>query len=115
MIGETLYTFDRNRRVYITNGEGQRVIDTDKMWRAHTVTGETRDSWILGEPEGYKVNKKTMELRLREFYGMDRRAYTAAEKEDKVWRDKHARQIIHLVERADITTLRKIAGLLGVH
>lgn len=108
-IGSTLYTYDTNRRVYV--GEGpNRSTDKSKHWKAHVIIGETRTSWILeGAP---KADKKTLALRLTNSYGMDSHAYTEAQMQDRRWRDLNYRRIVEAVERADATTLRKIAALL---
>lgn len=107
-IGDTLYTYDVNRRRY---DGGQ--IDRSYHWQEHTITGETRICWVLSG--GYKVDKKTLELRgIREFYGLDRYAYTPDQKADREWRTAHMRDIERAVEKADTAMLRKVAALLGL-
>jgi hypothetical protein len=113
MIGETLYTYDTNRRRYY-NADGTKRSDPDPAhyWEAHTVTGETRNSWILDNGR-YKVDKKTLELRgIREFYALARYAFTETQKDDAMWHKEHRHDIVRRVEHADTATLRKIAALL---
>lgn len=111
MIGETLYTYDTNRRVYVGQGT-RRMPDPEKYWRGHVVIGENKVSWLL--EDGYKVDKKTLELRgIRNFYGLYKQVYTAATKAEKEWRDKNHRRIVKAVECADTTTLRAIDALLN--
>jgi hypothetical protein len=112
MIGETLYTYDTNRRRY-TNESGEKLSSPDPAyhWCAHKVIGENKVSWYLDG--NYKVDKKTLELRgIREFYGLHKTAYTAEQKADKEWRDKNHRRIIKAVESADTALLRRIDALL---
>ena len=114
MIGETLYTYDENRRVY-KNDDGTRRMTPNPAhyWRAHIVTGETRTSWILDDG-AYKADKKTLELRgIREFYALARYAYTEAQKADALWRAQHEQEIRDRLRDTDTATLRKIAALLG--
>lgn len=107
-IGDTLYTYDTNRRRY---NEGR--IDRSYHWRAHTITGENKVCWLLSD--GYKADKKTLEIRgVREFYGLDHFAYTTDQKIDREWYEAHAHEIRYAVESADIPTLRRIAALLGI-
>lgn len=112
-IGDVLYTRDTNRRHFVADEYGNKHVDPAGYWREHTIIGETRQSWVLSGGEGYKVDKQTMRLRVRELYGMDARAYTLEEKEDCAWRDEHAANVRRLVERADTAMLRKIAALIG--
>jgi hypothetical protein len=114
MIGETLYTHDTNRRKYVDDGNGCQVADPSFHWRAHTVTGENKVSWILDNGE-YKADKKTLELRgIREFYGLSHRAYTQADMEDALWMSQHYARILDAVRRADVGKLREIAAILGL-
>ncbi len=112
MIGETLYTYDTNR----LNDDGTKRSNPNlrHYWKAHTVTSETRTSWILGNDE-YRVDKKTFELRnIREFCALAPYAFTEQQKVDAGWRELNRRKIIEAVERVDIATLRKIGALLGI-
>lgn len=108
-IGDTLYTYNENRRRY---GEG-RTIDRSYHWEEHTITGENRRSWLLSN--GLKADKETLEIRgVRDLFGLDPCVYTPEQKADREWRDKYALRIRQAVEQADIPMLRKIAALLGV-
>lgn len=112
-VGDTIYIRDQNRQVWVQGENGKRRLDPAGYWRAYTIVGETRISWLLSGHEDYKVDKATMCLRVKEPFGMDGRVYTVAEKEELAWRDKHFRAVIRLVETADTPTLRQIAALVG--
>jgi hypothetical protein len=113
MIGETVYLFDGNQRVYKNDdGTPSSTPNPRRYWRATEIVNQTRDSWVL-KYEGMKVDKKTMRLRLRDYFALDPRVYTQAQMEDKLWSDMHRGEILRLVQDADVTTLRRVAAALA--
>lgn len=96
-IGDTLWCHDyrSNRR----------------PWFEETITGETKQSWLVGAV-GYKVNKKTM-LENQGAYG-HRAWHTPTSKFVKLWLNEHPRKIAAQVEQCkDVDLLLKIADLIG--
>ena len=67
-IGDTVWYFDPNHRVYNRDANGRRI--GGPIWREHwrpvEVTGETRLSWIVGHDnyEVFRVKKKDWPAKL---------------------------------------------------
>lgn len=103
-IGTRLWRFDENRRVY-------RDRNSPPVYEEHfvpdVITGETKGTWLFGRRS---VNKRTLrEPSSGGFSGAQ--WFTDAGKEDAIWAKDRRRDIVRLVERADVTTLKKIAAL----
>lgn len=83
-----------------------------RPWFKEIITGETRQSWILGNNSQYKVNKKTMLESLGQWGS--RRWYTDDARNTKRWLDRNAWRIAKAVEGChDADILKKIAVLVG--
>lgn len=106
-IGDTLYRFDGNRRVY-GNGTGAPIYC--EHFEPLKIIGETKVSWIL-ERE-WRANKKTLSSAPARQYG-GRGFFTAGQMEDDIWKHDHAHKIRALLERAPPDQLRKVAEILG--
>jgi hypothetical protein len=106
-VGDTLWEFDDNRRVY---DENRRII-----YRAHFVerkiVGETKQSWIV-YPGDTKVSKK--DLTYAFWSGGRRRMYANEQQvEEKCWDNDHRYKVTEAVRKTDTQTLRRIAELIG--
>lgn len=114
MMGETFYLYDTNRRRYIDRNE-RRVQDRSYFWVPVVVVDETARSWIArGEGREVKIDKKNHKLLgIRDFFGLDNRAYTTAEREAKMWMEENLHRLVRAVENCrDVDTLRAIDALL---
>ena len=103
-IGDTIWLFDGNHRVYTT---GRHAPDYRSHWRPLPIIGETTRSWIV-EPWGRAVKvPKTGEHR-----GW---AFSQAEVDDACYLDAHRWRIIEKVKAYTLTAaqLRQIAAVVG--
>jgi hypothetical protein len=110
MIGQTIYVFDINRRVYPKRPPGAAYLGEGPIyrehWRAEKVVGETRVSWVL--EFGRKVPKDQAKARKQ---GV---VFTAQEVDDDCWLKSHRYRIVNDISRIDDPALlRKIADLIG--
>ena len=110
-IGDTLYRFDGNRRVYrdrSPSGGGGPI------YREHfeplKIEGENRLSWVLDG--GWKVNKKSLKGEAASFSYGGRGFFTAEQMEDDIWQHDHRYRIRDLFDRCSPEQLREIAKLL---
>jgi len=100
-VGDTLWTINpRDRR------EG---------WKSYVITGETRQSWLVGEMRftPAKVNKHTM-LENHGQWGMQR-WFTEQGMIDQRFMDEQRHHIARLVGvESDVAKLKKIAEIIGM-
>lgn len=113
-IGDTLYRFDGNRRVYVPHGKDGRA-SGGPIYREHfealKIIGENKVSWLL--ERGWKANKKSLSSAAAEQYG-GRGFFTAEGMEDDIWQHDHKHKIVDRLQRnCDGVTLRKVAELIG--
>lgn len=103
MIGNTVYVFDMNRRVYRKDGVGAGPIWREH-WRPEKVSSETSRSWVTDH--GTKIPKK----------GHDPRsfAFSLGQIESQAWVQEHRYKISSMVERClDPVKLQQIAEIVG--
>ena len=103
-IGSTLWTIDRR--------------DRRDGWKCQAITGETKQSWLVGSESSFppprKVNKKTMLENLGTQWG-HQRWYSNVQKDAQVFIDNHRRHIERLVGvEQDADKLKQIAEILGM-
>lgn len=108
-IGDTLYHFDINRRVYDKPPpESGRIFGT-LVYAGHfkplKIIGETSQSWLM--EFNYKAKKKAGGPLQRGGF------YTAEEMADNIWMHEHRHKIRDLIDRASPTHLREVARILG--
>lgn len=97
-IGDTLFRVPDNWR------KGQE-------WKGSRIVAETRGTWVL--ENGSRPNKKTMRTP-RDRQGYSTRYYTLRGMEDRIFCDKHARDIASAVSVCnDPVTLTLIAKMVG--
>jgi hypothetical protein len=110
-IGDTLYRFDVNRRVYQKGGQ----FSGGPIYREHfeplKIEGENARSWVL--ERGWKVNKKTLRGEAASFSYGGRGFFTAEQMEADIWQHDHRHKIRDLFDRCSVAQLREIANLLG--
>jgi hypothetical protein len=106
-IGDTLYRFDGNRRVYRDGQSGP-------IYREHfeplKIIGENKISWLL--ERNWKANKKDLSSAKAWHYG-GRGFFTAEGMEDDIWQHDHRHHIRHLFDQASPSQLKQIAEIVG--
>lgn len=111
-IGDILYRFDGNYRVYPKREEGG-LPRGGPIYREHfrpsAIIGETRLSWVIDGD--YKVSKRDMSCPAAKQCG-GRGIFTLQEMEDDIWSHEHRHKIGRLIEMCDIDKLKKVAELL---
>lgn len=120
-MGDTLYLFDSNRRVYpnVTDDEkkaGKIWPSGGPIYREHfrplLIAGETPGTWVL-EPGRLTVNKKTLKAR-RTAFGQEC-VYTKDQVDAKVYIHDNATRIAALVEHChNVDLLKRIDKMLQV-
>ena len=104
-IGDTLYHFDVNRRVYSKPPAGSDRIWGDIIYAEHfkalKIVGETRVSWLL--EHNYKVKKDAIGTLF----------LTQEQMSDNIWSHHHRHKIRDLLDQANAAELRTIGGILG--
>lgn len=106
MIGQTVWRFDINRRVYKdpVTGEESRGPIWRYHWEPDVIVGETRVSWVT--KYGWKLPKK----------GAHPRQWAFSEQEiaDRAWVVEHAYKIAAQVGKiTNPACLRQVAELIG--
>ena len=109
-IGDTLYRFDGNRRVYrdrSASGGGGPI------YREHfeplKIVGENKVSWLL--ERGWKANKKSLSSAKAMEYG-GRGFFTADGMEYDIWQHDHRYKIRVLFDQCSPEKLKQIASIL---
>lgn len=112
-IGDTVWRFDGNRRVY--RQPGTYSGGGAPIYREHfeplKIVGETKVSWIM--ERGWKANKKTLKGEASSFEYGGRGFFTAEQLEDDIWQHEHRHGIRALFDRASPAQLKQIAAILG--
>lgn len=105
-IGDTLYHFDINRRIYTKPERGSGRVWGEIIYAEHfrplKIVGETRQSWVLE----YNHKVKKADPRKGGYY-------TAAQMADNLWVHDHKHKLRDLLDRATAEQLREIAKVLG--
>jgi hypothetical protein len=116
-IGDTVWVFDGNRRVYRKPEVGRIWASGGPIYREHfrpmPIIGETKQSWVIGHPwQSWKVNKKTHEMKAGTGYS-PRVYFTQAEVDDDVWvHDTRPVVCERVVKCVNADVLRQIVALL---
>ena len=105
-VGDTLYIFDENHRVYPPTPKGSLYSSGGPIYREHfrprKIINETKVSWVL-EFDNQKVNKKTLAG-----------AYTLEGIEEQCWKHDYGYKLLdHIRIHANGKQLREIAALIG--
>ena len=108
-VGDILWSFDSNRRVYSKPGFGGGGPIYRKHYQQETIVGETSLSWLVGEPPT-KVNKKTLACRTEYGFGG---YFTKSAMEDRIWIRENRPALIRVIEYShDADLLRAVAKLV---
>jgi hypothetical protein len=107
-IGDTLYKFDVNRRVYPKPEPGRAFSSGGPIYREHfmplKIVGENKVSWVL--EWNVKAPKKDADR-------IQKRILTAAEVDDDCWANDHRHRIRDLLQHCSVEHLREVARILG--
>ncbi len=109
-IGDTLYRFDENRRVYERGPDGRTSINSKLIYRGHfapiTVIGETSRSWICGN-EYFQI-KRPKSGRGNSLI------FTEDEMEQRIYIKENAHKIVWRVQcLEDANKLKAIAEIVN--
>lgn len=109
-IGDTVYQFDVNRRVYKKDAAGHSTGGPiyREHFRPYVIVGEDKRSWILDTPERSWAGEP--------FPGKVAKAkvLTADEMDADCWRHDHRYQLSQAISRCnDVAILKQIAALVG--
>ena len=108
-VGDTVWIFDINRRVYANGGHGAPIYA--EHWYGRVIESESRLSWLLSG--SLKVDKATGEIR-QNLPGQHGKVQFSREAVDAdIWRNDNAGRITQAVNHCfDAETLRAIDALL---
>jgi len=112
-VGETIWRFDENHRVYDKPGIGGRIVYKEHFV-PEKITGETAQSWLVqwGERVVWKINKKTLTTAMKNgFHGAQ--FFTAEGMEENIWVLDHRHKIARLLEQATAANIRACGEILG--
>ena len=112
-IGDTVYRFDGNRRVYrdrSASGGGGPI------YREHfeplKIVGENNKSWLVDR--GWKIDKKTGKGNAASFQFGGRGFFTAEQMEDDIWDHEHRHKIVDAIQREiSVGQLKQVAAIIG--
>jgi len=108
-VGDKVYRFDGNVRVYDRAGFGGAAI-YEKHFVEEEIIGETNRSWITSR--GYKISKKDGSCPAAMQYA-GRGFFTFQAMQDDIWRNNHRHKIERLLGQASAHQLRQVADILG--
>jgi hypothetical protein len=112
-IGDSVWIFDENRRVYSKDGGGWSNPIWREHWREHFVIGETSRSWLVGLTKDSKpTSGSVIKIQKASHYNA-KIAYSQAEIDEHDWARSNRYYIAQRVEWSSPATLRKIAELIG--
>ena len=112
-VGDTLWRFDINRRVYPRDKKGHQTGPIySEHFESHKIGSETPQSWLITDGYGVvKVNKKTMKSSSRNGWGYH--WFTDDDREDAIWLHENKHHIINIIQNADSSLLRTVAAAIG--
>jgi hypothetical protein len=116
-IGDIVYVFDSNHRVYPEKKPGEGYSHSGPIYkehfRPHRIIGETSSSWLVGfEHDGYQdLNNRyvTKHSKKEPHNGL----YTAEQIDEQVYIHENAHKIQDAMRNVDYATLKKIAELIN--
>ena len=104
-VGDTIWRFNINRRVYAPKKPGEIYSRGGPIYREHwepvKIDGETSRSWVTRFGKAPKKGDR---------HGW---AFSLDEVDASCWAKEHRRHIVNLVERCDADTLKAIGDLVG--
>lgn len=112
-VGDTIWCFDVNRRVYDKPGMGGKIIYREHF-APHQIGSETKQSWLI--TDGYsvvKVNKKTMRQAANNGWG-GWQWFSKQDMEDSIYVHDNKHQIVRQIQTiSDAPLLRAVAAAIG--
>ncbi len=108
-IGDTIYRFDINRRVYRDRtpgsfGGGAPIYS--EHFEPLKIIGESKASWLL-------EHRQSVGKRVLAFNGYPRKFFTAEQMDDDIWANEHRYNIKERLTRVSVEQLRKVAAIIG--
>lgn len=115
VIGQKVWLFDENHRVYAAGNRMGGPIFREHFIE-HTIIGETSQSWLL-DGRQYKINKATGKLRKPDsngYFGLSPIVYYSPEEvENRVFKADNLYQMERDLRDASGAQLRRIAAILA--
>ncbi len=100
-VGDTIWYFDVNRRVYPPKGSVSTACIYREHWRPVEIKSETSRSWITLYGKAPKKGGRGW-------------VFTEQEIDGDVWREHHAWKVGRMVERCrDAEKLKRVAEIVG--
>jgi len=104
-IGQRVWFFDDNRRIYETDQSGPIY---SRHFVSQFVVGiEGRSYLINSGPVGSWANRKIAFDKAEKCY------FTDQERSDDIWKNGHQCKVADLVRRCDLETLKRVAEVIG--
>lgn len=113
-VGDTIYQFDENHRVYPRDDSGRATGGAiyAEFFIPHVIKSETKQSWLSGYRGEDRVNKKTMREAGRSgFHG--HQWFTEEGRAAQIWLHEHRQPIVRALEHANVEQLRRVAEIVG--
>jgi hypothetical protein len=113
-IGDTIYKFDENHRVYRKGPDGRATGGPiyAEYFVPYEIKGETKQSWLTGYMSDIKVNKKTLRSAGQSGFS-GHQWFTAESKDAHLWVAEHRRGIERALLSATVDQLKRIAEIVG--
>jgi len=110
-IGDRLFEFNENRRVYERDASGHNRIVYRKHFLPHWIVGTEGRSWVVcSTPPG----EREWGRQKVGFASVGRgKWHTEQQVEDRIWAREHRYTISRMVDAADVPLLRRIAEMVG--
>jgi hypothetical protein len=113
-VGDVLWRFDQNCRVYPTDAAGKTIPGGpiySRHFRPVVIIGETRGTWLVGDHGRWKVNKKTLRT-AKDADGWHVQMFTKEQMDDMVYVNDHALPLSEKVRSCrNVMLLKQIAQL----
>jgi hypothetical protein len=110
-VGDMVYTFDSNHRVYVKNEKGYGVGGPiySEHFQPVEIIGENEKEFLTSRGT---INKRSKKLKFGN--GWYSEIYTEEERAAAIWKNEHVYKLTRAVERCDdITKLKQIAEIVG--
>ena len=110
-IGDAVFVFDINHRVYAERKPGARFSGGGPIYRKHfrpyVIVGEEGRSWLYAENTDARYTMKIGKLKARDVL------LTVQHVEDRCWENSYRHRVLDAVAKCDVDALRAVAKLVG--
>jgi hypothetical protein len=108
-VGDIIWHFDDNRRVYERDGLGRAVGGPiyDEHFIACTITGEVGRSWLV---YALGIEEKIAKVRIDQPHS---NWFSNTGRIDDIWIHDHRHKICELIFGSNAATMRKVAEVIG--